>query len=94
MTAKHKTKPEPKILTGWRQISQFLGQPESVVHRWEKQGMPLHRQGRTVTATIPELNAWLGADAGHPVQIATEQTDLASELKRSFSFLRHRKVNH
>ena len=93
MTSKHKTKPEQKTLIGWRQISQFLGEPESVVHRWMKQGMPLHRQGRNVTATADEINAWLGADSGEPLHVATEDTDLTSEMKRALSFVRQRKVS-
>ena len=92
MTSKHKTKPEQKTLIGWRQISQFLGEPESVVHRWKKQGMPVHRQGRNVTAATAELNAWLSADSGEPLHVATEDTDLTSEMKRALSFVRQRKV--
>ena len=94
MTPKRKRKPELKTLTGWRQIAEFLGQRESVLHRWKKQGMPVHRQGRNVTATAEELNAWLGADSGEPAHVATEETDLASELKRTLSFVRHRKLSH
>jgi hypothetical protein len=56
--------------------------------------MPVHRQGRRVTATVPELNAWLGADSGEPVQVATEQMDLASEMKRALSLVRHKKLSH
>ena len=43
-------------------------------------------------ATWPEeLNAWLGKESGKPVHIATEGTDLAAELKRGLSFIRHEK---
>jgi hypothetical protein len=94
MTPKPKSKPEQKTLTGWRQISEFLGEPKSVVHRWQKQGMPVHRQGRNVIAAAEELNAWLGAESGEPLQVATEQMDLASEMKRALSLVRHRKVSH
>jgi hypothetical protein len=94
MTLKQKKNSEQKTLTGWHQISEFLGEPESVVHRWEKQGMPVHRHGRHVTATAQELNTWLGAESGEPVQVATGETDLASEMKRTLAFLRHKKVNH
>ena len=94
MTSKHEKKPEQKTLTGWRQISEFLGEPEAVVHRWKKQGMPVHREGRHVTATVQDLNTWLGAESGEPVQVATGETDLASEMKRTLSFLRRKKVSH
>jgi hypothetical protein len=40
-----------------------------------------------VTTTREELNAWLGRESGKPVHIATENTDLAAELKRGLSGL-------
>jgi len=43
--------PEPTSLTGWQQITDFLGQPISVAQRWAKNGMPVKRQGRFVTAS-------------------------------------------
>jgi hypothetical protein len=94
MTIRRKKKSEHRTLTGWHQISEFLGEPESVVRRWQKQGMPVHRQGRRVTASVQELNTWLGAESGEPVQVATGETDLASEMKRTLSFLRHKKLDH
>jgi phage terminase Nu1 subunit (DNA packaging protein) len=81
-------------LTGWRKISEFLGAPTSVVQRWKRQGMPVHRQGRNVTAAPEELNTWLSRESGKPLQVATEETDLASELKRGLAFVRHKKLNH
>jgi hypothetical protein len=35
-----------------------------------------------------ELNLWLGREVAEPVQIATEDTDLGSELKRGLSYVR------
>lgn len=78
----------PDILTGWKQIAAFLGEPPSVVQRWASEGMPVRREGRLVTTTRDELNQWLGRQGGKPVHVATEQTDLAAELKRGISFLR------
>jgi phage terminase Nu1 subunit (DNA packaging protein) len=75
-----------QTLTGWRKISEFLGAPASVVQRWKRQGMPVHRQGRNVTAAPEELNTWLSRESGKPLQVATEETDLASELKRGLAF--------
>lgn len=76
-------------LTGWRQIAEFLGQPISVAERWAGSGMPVQRRGRRVYASAEELNRWLGREsAGEPVKIATESTDLGSELKRGLSFVR------
>jgi len=86
-------KPEQKIesgsLKGWRQIASFLGQPLSVAQRWAKSGMPVARQGRNVYASPEQLNLWLGREsAGEPVQIASDSTDLSSELKRGLSYVR------
>jgi hypothetical protein len=76
-------------LDGWQQIAEFLGQPSSVAQRWAKSGMPITHEGRRVRASPEELNRWLGREsAGEPVQIATESTDLTSELKRGLSFVR------
>ena len=81
----------PQALKGWQQIAAFLGQPASVVQRWASEGMPLRRQGRFVTTTQDELNAWLGRESGKPVHVATEATDLAAELKRGLAFARGNK---
>ena len=43
---KPKDQPQPKSLKGWKQISEFLGEPVSVVKRWAAEGMPLHREGK------------------------------------------------
>ncbi len=50
--------------------------------------MPVTREGRRVQASPEELNRWLGKEAAEPVQIATETTDLSSELKRGLSYVR------
>jgi hypothetical protein len=85
------SKNEPDTLTGWNQISSFLGEPSSVVQRWASEGMPVRKQGRFVTTTPAELNAWLGKESGKPVHVATESTDLTAELKRGLSFVRQEK---
>ena len=36
--------------------------------------------------TADDLNAWLGKQSGKPVSVATENTDLAAELKRGLAF--------
>ena len=81
----------PNTLTGWQQIAAFLGHPTAVVQRWAAEGMPVRRQGRFVTTTPEELNTWLGRESGKPVHVATEETDLAAELKRGLSYLRSEK---
>jgi hypothetical protein len=82
---------KPETLKGWRQISDFLGEPVSVIERWASEGMPVHREGRFVTASPGELNAWLGRESGKPVQAATETDDLTAELKRGLSYVRKTK---
>jgi hypothetical protein len=87
--AKQSPKPKPEVLKGWQQISAFLGEPISVIQRWESDGMPLRKQGRYVETTADELNAWLGKESDKPVHVATNDTDLTAELKRGLSFVRH-----
>jgi hypothetical protein len=91
MPKKSKPKLQGDSLTGWQQIAAFLNQPVSVVQRWAKSGMPVRHEGRRVHASAEELNRWLGQEfGGEPVQIATENLDLSSELKRGLSYLRKR----
>jgi hypothetical protein len=78
----------PETLKGWNQIASFLGEPTSVVQRWASEGMPVQRQGRFVSTTPEELNAWFGKESGKPVHVATETGDLTAELKRGLSFVR------
>jgi hypothetical protein len=85
------SKVEASSLTGWNQIAAFLGHPAAVVKRWASEGMPVRRQGRFVTTTPQKLNAWLGRESGKPVHVATEDTDLAAELKRGLAFVRRDK---
>lgn len=87
---KRSLKPQPEMLKGWKQIATFLGEPVSVVQRWAAEGMPVGRQGRFVTTTPEELNAWLGKESCKPVHVATEGTDLSAELKRGLSFIKHK----
>jgi hypothetical protein len=82
---------QPETLKGWREIAAFLGEPTSVVQRWASEGMPVRRQGRFVSTTPQELNAWLGKESGKPVHVATEETDLTAQLKRGLSFVRQEK---
>jgi hypothetical protein len=85
---KSKSQQQPESPKGWKQISEFLGEPVSVVRRWAAEGMPLHREGQFVATSSNELNAWLGQESGKPVHVATENTDLTTELKRGLSFIR------
>ncbi len=84
-------KGQPKILKGWKQIAEFLGEPTSVVKRWASEGMPVSEQGRFVASSLGQLNAWIGRESGKPVQVATPQTDLTSELKRGIACARRTK---
>ena len=84
-------KTDSTALKGWQQIAAYLGHPAAVVQRWTSEGMPVRRQGRFVTTTLEELNAWLGKESGKPVHVATGSTDLTAELKRGLSFIRNEK---
>jgi len=85
---KRKTQPASS-LKGWHQIAAFLGEPVSVVQRWAKTGMPVSRQRRFVTASLDDLNQWLGRESGgKPVHAAAPETDLLGELKRGLSYVR------
>jgi hypothetical protein len=88
---KPKSQPQPETLKGWKQISEFLGEPVSVVKRWAADGIPSHREGQFVSTSSDELNRWLGKESGKPVHVATESTDLTAELKRGLSFIRRDK---
>jgi hypothetical protein len=88
---KPKSQPQPETLKGWKQISEFLGEPVSVVKRWATEGMPLRREGQFVATSSNELNSWLGQESGKPVHVATDNTDLTAELKRGLSFVRRDK---
>jgi hypothetical protein len=88
MAAKKKGEIQQETLKGWKQIAEFLGQPTSVAQRWAGEGLPLRREGRFVTTTPEELNAWLGKESGKPLHVATDETDLTAELKRGLSFVR------
>ena len=90
-TPSNKKQRPTAALKGWQEIARFLGEPVSVVQRWATEGMPVRREGRFVSTSPEELNAWLGKESGKPVHVATENTDLSAELKRGLSFIRGQK---
>ena len=88
LSTKKAAESQPEVLKGWKQIAAFLGEPVSVIERWGAEGMPVRREGRLITTTPAELNAWLGKESGKPLHVATDETDLTAELKRGLSFVR------
>lgn len=78
-------------LKGWKEIASFLGLPISTAQRWAKSGMPITREGQRVRASAEELNRWMGRESSEPVHIATESTDLSSELRRGLSYVKKQK---
>jgi hypothetical protein len=91
---KRKKPEDPDALKGWQAIAAFLGQPVALAQRWARSGMPVERRGRYVYSSREELNRWLGREiSGEPVEIATGETDLSTQLRRGLSFVRrqHRK---
>lgn len=87
-------KAQPEVLKGWKQIAEFLGEPISVVQRWADQGLPVKKEGKFVTTSPEELNAWLGRESGKPVHVLSSHDDLAAELKRGVAFVRAGKKPH
>jgi hypothetical protein len=87
---KAKADTETDALKGWLEISSFLSQPSSVAQRWaHSSSMPVERKGRYVFASKAKLNQWLKHEsAEEPIRIATQETDLTSELKRGLSYLK------
>lgn len=84
--ANSSTKSQPEVLKGWKEIAMFLGEPVSVAQRWATEGMPVVREGRSVTTTPEQLNEWLGRVSKKPVHIVTPESDLTAELKRGLAF--------
>jgi phage terminase Nu1 subunit (DNA packaging protein) len=72
----------------WTKIAEFLGQTVSVAQRWQREGMPVTREGRMVSASPEELTAWVGTERGQkePVHVASEGEDLLGDLKQGLSY--------
>jgi hypothetical protein len=92
---KAKSKSTVPVLKGWAEIANFLGQTVSVAQRWQKEGMPVAREGRFVSASPEELTAWVGTERGQkePVHIASEDEDLLADLKQGLSRVRQQQKN-
>lgn len=105
MSTKRKAEQQPKTnrrkvpedaseLIGWPMIAKYLGQPVAVSQRWAKDGMPVKRKGRNMTAKREELSEWLGQQSGssEPVHVAqTQDEDLLKELRRGLQAVRSKK---
>jgi hypothetical protein len=90
---KAKPKSKERVLKGWGQIAEFLGQTASVAQRWQKAGMPVTREGRSVIASPEELTTWVGTERGQkePIHIASEAEDLLGDLEQGLAFVRRQK---
>jgi hypothetical protein len=90
---KVKPKPKSRVLRGWGEIAEFLGQTPSVAQRWQNEGMPVTREGRFVHASPEDLTTWVGTERGQkePIHIASEGEDLVADLKQGLSFVRQQK---
>ena len=81
-------------LRGWASIAKFLGQPVTVAERWAKEGMPVQRKGRYITASRDELSKWLGRESGARVPIHITQgteSDLLESLRTGLKQARRKK---
>jgi hypothetical protein len=90
-----KSKSTSDVLKGWAKIAEFLGQTVSVAQRWQKAGMPVTREGRSVYASPEELTAWVGTERGkkEPIHIASEGEDLLGDLRQRLSYVRQWRKN-
>lgn len=93
--SKAKSKSTGQGLKGWAKIAEFLGQTVSVAQRWQKAGMPVTRERRSVYASPEELTAWVGTERGkkEPIHIAGEGEDLLGDLRQGLSYVRQRRKN-
>jgi hypothetical protein len=57
--------------------------------------MPVTREVRYVCADPEELTSWIGKESGRsePVHIASEDEDLAADLKKGLSYVRQQWKN-
>jgi hypothetical protein len=87
---KAKPKSKDRVLKGWGQIAEFLGQTVSVAQRWQKSGMPVTRDGRFVYASPEDLTSWVRRERGknEPIHIASEGEDLVADLRQGLSYVR------
>ena len=85
-TDSSKSKNQPEVLKGWKEIARYLGERVSVVQRWATEGMPVTKQGRAIRTTPAQLNEWLARVSKKPVHIVTPESDLTAELKRGLAF--------
>ena len=82
------------LLVGWKAIADFLGQPSAVAQRWARDGMPVTRKGRSMTASRRELQTWLGEESGakESVLIPTGgESDLLGDLRRGLKQARSKR---
>jgi hypothetical protein len=79
---KAKPKSKDRVLKGWGQIAEFLGQTVSVAQRWQKSGMPVSLEGRWVCASPEELTAWLGTERGQKEPVHPNKSDSRSAVLR------------
>jgi hypothetical protein len=84
---------KPSELRGWPAIAKFLGMPNSTVHRWAKEGMPVRRDGRNVVASAEGVNRWLQRTSGEAagVHVVTSGSDLLKDLRASVAVQRNYK---
>ena len=86
---KAKPKSKGRVLKGWGEIAEFLGQTLSVAQRWQNEGMPVTREGRFVYASPEALTAWVGTERGKneppftsPAKARTWLADLKQGLRQ------------
>lgn len=87
---KKKAKTVSDELKSWKAISEYLHKPITTVKRWAREGMPVKRESRFVTASKAELAIWLGEgdEVRGSVHVARSGEDLAADLRNGLAAVR------
>src|SRR5579884_2213578 len=55
-------------LNSWKEIAEYINRDVRTAHRWEREGLPVHRlmheKGASVYARTAEIDEWLGKRSG------------------------------
>src|SRR5579884_2836670 len=64
-------RPRPDVrLKSWKEIAEYIDRDVRTAHRWERDGLPVHRlmheRGASVYAHPAEIDEWLAKRSGGP----------------------------
>ena len=91
---KEKPKSKRRVLKGWGEIAEFLGQTVSVAQRWQKEGMPVTREGRSSCLFRgSDRMGRRGTRQEGTCSHCREGEDLLADLKQGLSRVRQQRKN-